>query len=318
MSSIPSLDLSDAKSPALRARLTVAPLTRFAPSPTGPLHIGHVVHAVHVWGVARALNGRVALRIEDHDRLRCHPKHEQDILDVLSWLQLVPDIPEAAAWDAPCDFRQSDCALVYNEAARRLEDRLYYCTCSRRALEERRGFRSAPGEELAYDGFCRERNVSEAAGVAWRVRLPRREVHFNDARLGPQVQRPFAESGDLLIRDRRGLWSYQFCVTVDDLRHGIDLVIRGEDILSSTGRQLLLRELLGEAKPPVFYHHALVRDDTGEKLGKSRFSQSVSELRKRSPVVEDLLGLAAVRAGWAPRGSQVSLADLLAAFRSVF
>ena len=301
-------------SPGALASLPPGALTRFAPSPTGSLHLGHVLHALYVWGVARVLNGRVLLRIEDHDRLRCRPEFENGMLELLSWLGLRPDLPAATVWAGPCDFRQSDCREVYETAARSLGDHLYYCSCSRRDLLARATAPAAPGEELPYDGFCRLRNVPESETVGLRLRLPEREVVFDDLLLGRQRDRPCEQSGDVLLRDKRGHWSYQFCVTVDDLRHRIDLVVRGRDLLGSTGRQILIRELLGGGPPPLYCHHALIHDDTGSKLGKSRFSQSIGELRALGATPEELFGLAAARAGWQAEPQPLGLEELWAAF----
>ncbi len=293
--------------------LPAQPLTRFAPSPTGPLHLGHVVHALFVWGVARALNGRVLLRIEDHDRARCRPEFEEDIHHLLGWLGLRPDLPPRDCWTEPSEFRQSDCERHYVEALERLAGLTFACDCSRSAIISRSGHR-AEGEEARYDGYCRTRNLAFSEGRSIRLRLPDANVKFCDLWAGPCEQLPFEQCGDLLLRDRSGHWTYQFCVTVDDLRQGISLVVRGADLLSSTGRQVLLREMLGGGPPPVFAHHPLLHDDSGSKLGKSRFSQGLGELRAAGASAADVLGQAAFRAGWLERERPVPLEELFAGF----
>jgi glutamyl-tRNA synthetase/glutamyl-Q tRNA(Asp) synthetase len=274
---------------ALRSRLPTAPLTRFAPSPTGRLHLGHVVHAVFVWGVARALGGRVLLRIEDHDRERSSPEHEAAILDDLAWLGLAADhvVP-----------RQSDRAADHRTALRELQalGLVYACRCSRREIAQAGG----AGDELRYPGTCRGAGLEAADGLGLRVRLDDLPEAFEDARLGPQVQVPSEQCGDLLVRDRAGQWTYQFAVTVDDTFQGVDLVIRGEDLLASTGRQIKLSRLLGRRSPPVYLHHPLVYNDAGAKLSKSNRDAGLDALRSAGWPPAAVLGLAAARAGLVP------------------
>jgi glutamyl-tRNA synthetase/glutamyl-Q tRNA(Asp) synthetase len=271
---------------ALRARLPESPLTRFAPSPTGRLHLGHVVHAIYVWGLARALDGRVLLRIEDHDRERSRPEHEAAIRDDLSWLGLVPDL------DVP---RQSDRGAEHRTALRALQAQglVYPCRCSRREIEDAGG----GGDELRYPGTCRDVGLEPVDGLGLRVRLDEAPEAFEDGRLGPQVQVPAEQCGDVLIRDRTGQWTYQFAVTVDDTFQGIDLVIRGEDLLPSTGRQLKLARLLGRRRPPVFLHHPLLYGEAGVKLSKSNLDSGLDTLRSAGWPAAAVLGLAAARAG---------------------
>jgi glutamyl-tRNA synthetase/glutamyl-Q tRNA(Asp) synthetase len=263
----------------LRARLPDAPLTRFAPAPTGWLHLGHVLNAACVWGVAAALGGRVLLRIEDHDRTRSRREFEAGILDDLDWLGYRPDVfPTACFRRGACDGRQSDREPVYQAAAEALRARnlLYGCDCSRRDIADGA---EPSGPELRYPGRCRERGLPIEDGYGWRVRLEPNEERFVDARLGPQVQTPERQCGDLLIRDRHGNWTYQFAVTVDDLRQDVDLVVRGTDLLSSTGRQIQLARLLGRAQPPVFLHHGVLMKSPTQKLSKSDRDTGVRDLR---------------------------------------
>jgi glutamyl/glutaminyl-tRNA synthetase len=256
--------------------------TRFAPAPTGWLHLGHILNAEHVWN-ARA---EVLLRIEDHDRERSRPEYEAGILDDLDWLGYRPDIFHTGAFRAGvCDGRQSDRESVYREAVDMLQrDGLVYaCDCARRQIEDRALAHGEPidGGELWYDGHCRERGLPLADGYGWRVRMdPGREC-FVDQRLGSQEQDPSAQCGDVLIRDRLGNWTYQFAVSVDDFRQGIDLVIRGEDLLASTGRQIRIARLLGRRQPATFLHHALILKSPDRKLSKSDGGTGIRDLRAR-------------------------------------
>jgi glutamyl-tRNA synthetase/glutamyl-Q tRNA(Asp) synthetase len=245
-------------------------LTRFAPAPTGLLHLGHVLNALYVWNTARLIGCRVMLRIEDHDRERSRPEFERAILDDLDWLGFVADVHPAAAFrSGRCEGRQSDREEVYRSALQQLvrENVVYACECTRRALTAAPGLEQ--GRELRYPGNCRDKRLPLIDGYGWRVRLGDSVERFDDALLGPQSQRPAAQCGDLLIRDRLGNWTYQFSAAVDDLWQGVDLVIRGIDLLESTGRQIQLARLLGRTGPATFMHHPLIMKTGDQKLSKS-------------------------------------------------
>jgi glutamyl-tRNA synthetase/glutamyl-Q tRNA(Asp) synthetase len=277
---------------ALAARIGDRPLTRFAPSPTGYLHLGHVVNAIYVWGVARALGGRVLLRVEDHDRLRSRPEYEAAIREDLAWLGFRADADAG---------RQSDDSTVYEAALERLRrvHHVYACDCSRKDIG---------GEH--YAGRCRERDLEPRAGRGLRVAIDAGEERFDDALLGAQAQNPSEQCGDLLIRDRDGHWTYQFAVTVDDARQGINLVIRGADLLSSTGRQIRLARMLGRATPPVFLHHPILLKPSGEKLSKSSRDTGVKELREAGVDAEEVIGRAAAEVGLIDRLRRVNATHL--------
>jgi glutamyl-Q tRNA(Asp) synthetase len=276
--------------PRLAARLRTRPRTRFAPAPTGWLHLGHVLNARYVWHTARALGGEVLLRIEDHDRGRSRPKFEAGILDDLDWLGFSPDIyPTDAFRTGRCEGRQSDREDVYREALAILTDRglVYACDCTRKEIAAT----GPTGDELRYPGTCRDRGLPLEDGRGWRLRMEAGTETFDDALLGPQSQSPTAQCGDLLIRDRNANWTYQFAVTVDDWRQGIDLVIRGTDLLASTGRQIRLARLLGRAEPPVFLHHPLIMKASGGKLSKSDGDTGIRELRAKGRTPQDVQSL---------------------------
>jgi glutamyl-Q tRNA(Asp) synthetase len=264
------------------------PVTRFAPSPTGYLHLGHVVNALYVWGIARAKGGKVLLRIEDHDRQRSRPEFEHAILEDLAWLGLAPDGPPE---------RQSDRIHFYQEQLLRLQSsyHVYACACSRKDLS--RESAHLPGQESRYPGGCRDRGLEWRPGYGLRIQLEEAVQRFTDARMGPQSQTPAMQCGDLQVKDRLGNWTYQFAVTVDDLLQGVNLVIRGEDLLSSTGRQIQLARMLGRTAAPVFLHHGLIRKDDGEKLSKAQSDTGIRELREQGETPEMVLGYAARWAG---------------------
>lgn len=266
----------------IASRLSSPPVTRYAPSPTGYLHLGHVVNAIYVWGIARALNGRVVLRIEDHDRLRSRPAFEHALLDDLDWLGFGAD-----SGRVPVN-RQSDRHPTYEQALEALRDahQVYACACSRKDIGGER-----------YPNTCRQSRLEERAGRGVRVAIDAGEELFIDGLLGPQRQSPADDSGDLLLRDRDGHWTYQFAVTVDDMRDGITLIIRGADLLSSTARQMRLARMLGRAEPPLYVHHPLILKPSGEKLSKSSGDTGVRELRAAGLTAADVIGRAAAAVG---------------------
>ena len=266
-------------------------VTRFAPSPTGYLHLGHVVNAIYVWGVASALDGHVLVRIEDHDRTRCKPEYERAILDDLSWL----GFRDMGAPPLTTPFtRQSERHALYDKALRHLRaaGQVYACDCTRKRIT---------GEH--YDGYCRDRDVPERRGTGLRVRLEPGVERFDDRLLGPLEQSPSDQCGDLLIRDRHGHWTYQFAVTVDDLAQGITLVIRGADLVDSTGGQRRLSRLLmasgafPEQPLPTYMHHPLVFGADGKKLSKSTGSAGVRVMRHNGMSPSEVIGRAAAAVG---------------------
>jgi len=261
------------------------PVTRFAPAPTGWLHLGHVVNALHVWGIARERGGRVILRIEDHDRTRCRQQYADAILEDLEWLGFIPDCiaPPQSSRERT---ERYEAALEQLRAA----GLVYACDCSRRdiAMDVPDRF----GEEMRYPGRCRDRGLSFDSTPARRVRMDDGIETFVDERLGEQHQSPAEQCGDVLVRDRAGNWTYQFAVVVDDLDQGVDLVIRGEDLLSSSGRQIRLGRLLGRMVPPRFHHHALVKNPDGSKLSKSAGDTSIRELRRAGRTAQEVIALA--------------------------
>lgn len=272
---------------AVAQGLPEPPVTRFAPSPTGFLHLGHVVNAIIVWGIARVSGGRVRLRVEDHDRVRCRPAFEAALLEDLDWLGFVPDDGRHPVQ------RQTDHDGRYRAALDllRRQGRIYACTCSRRAIGGER-----------YPGTCRDAGLVDAPGRGLRIRMPDGPVRIDDALAGTRLEHPSDAYGDLLARDRDGHWTYQFAVTVDDLHDGITLVIRGDDLSASSGRQVALAHLLGRHAPPRFLHHPLVYHPDGRKLSKSRGDTGVRDLRAAGRSPADIIGAAAAAIGLVPEG----------------
>ena len=285
------------------------PTTRFAPSPTGYLHLGHIVNAIYVWGLARTLAGRVLLRIEDHDRIRSRRVFEAAILEDLAWLGFVPDEGLNPV------RRQSDNDAAYADALATLAatHNVYACDCSRKQIRRRfaaSADKSAGQLEDRYPGTCRQQRLLPGEelppGIGVRVQLDDRPESFTDGALGEIVQTPSEQCGDLLLRDRDGNWTYQFAVTVDDLNDDVDLVVRGMDLLASTGRQIKLARMLGRTRPSHFFHHPLIVKPDGEKLSKSSGDTGVRELRAAGADAARVIGLAAAAVGLVERGQSVA------------
>lgn len=295
-------------------RIPPGPVTRFAPSPTGRLHLGHVVNAVWVWGLAQATGGRVLLRIEDHDRGRCRQEFEDHILADLEWLGLEPDAGTVRSLrSGPSPFRQSDGAAEYEAALARLREaqRVFACACSRKQIAAAAGVAAREGDEVPYPGTCRAKGLEAGPGRGLRLVLPDVPIAFEDLRHGRLTQHPARQCGDLLLRDPTGNWTYQFCVVVDDLRHGVTLVIRGDDLLASTGRQLQLRGMLSDAPPPVHLHHPLVFGATpGVKLSKRDQVAGLDAMRAAGRSAASVLGEAAFRSGLLPAPGAVAAGEL--------
>ena len=286
--------------------------TRFAPAPTGRLHLGHLANAIYVWGLARRADGRVLLRIEDHDRQRCRPEYEAALLDDLDRLGIAADEPTTDELRGGASgYRQSDSGAVYAGALQELRarDLVYACDCSRATFE---AWRTANGRDWSGGGCpggCQARRLSvdsalmggpDGAGSrGLRVALGEGQEDWDDRLLGPH-DGPVTTAGDLLVRDRMGNWTYALCVVVDDLRQGVDLVVRGEDLLEATAPQIRLGRLLGRQTPPAFAHHPLVRRPDGSKLSKAEGAQAVGDLLDRGHTREDLFARAAVESGLLP------------------
>jgi glutamyl-tRNA synthetase/glutamyl-Q tRNA(Asp) synthetase len=265
--------------------------TRYAPSPTGHLHLGHVANAIYVWGLARKAGGRVLLRMEDHDRIRCRPEYEASILQDLAWLGFEPHEGLTPL------VRQSERQHVYRAALERLRStqHVYACDCSRTVIEHRSRLQAAQDGD-PYDGFCRTRGLADGPKRGLRAQME--------------------DGGDLLVRDRDGHWTYHFAVTVDDIDQRITHVIRGDDLRFSTQRQLRLRRMLGSDITPVYVHHPLILKPNGEKLSKSASDTGVRELRQAGIGPADVIGRAAAAVGLIKTPRAISASDVGMLFES--
>jgi len=298
------------------------PRGRFAPSPTGEMHLGNASSALLAWLSVRARNGTVVLRLEDLDRDRVRPGLASRLLDDMVWLGL--DWDEGPDRDgAYGPYEQSARLGLYREACERLERAglIYPCFCSRRDIATAASAPQAPGDELRYPGTCADLGAAEVrrrldAGRrhSWRFRVgDGTPAGFDDLVRGPFGAPDAEPPGDFVVRRFDGTPAYQLAVVVDDAAMEIDEVVRGDDLLASTLRQLMLYRAL-ELAPPRFGHVPLLLDADGVRLSKRQQGITVRELRERGlssrQVVGRLAGLLGLAADGSPRGP----ADLVAGF----
>jgi glutamyl-tRNA synthetase len=264
--------------------------TRFAPSPTGYLHIGGARTALFCWLAARSTGGEFVLRVEDTDRERSTADSVRAILDGLAWLGLDPD-------EGP--IYQSDRMALYSETVRRLldEGKAYRCYCSRERLETLREDAMARGEKPRYDGRCRDRtDIPEGVEPVIRFRNPDDgSVRFVD-RVRGEIEIANAELDDLVIQRSDGTPTYNFAVVVDDLDMKINLVIRGDDHINNTPRQINLYRALA-APVPEFAHVPMILGDDGARLSKRHGAVSVLAWREQGYLPDALVNYLA-RLGW--------------------
>lgn len=277
------------------------PRTRLAPSPTGALHLGNARTFLVNWALARQRGWEVLLRMEDLDGPRIKAEAGAAAIDTLAWLGL--------DWDEGPVHQTHDPA-PYAAALDRLAQRgdIYACRCTRAQIEA--ASLSAPHgdeHELRYPGACRPARRTPLAtaaaeeGIAWRVWVPEGQQTFHDAVHGPQTVCVQDTVGDFLVATKAGAPSYQLAVVVDDARQGIDQVVRGDDLLSSTPRQELLYELLGLGRPPTWWHLPLVKGPDGRRLAKRHGDTRVEAYRAAGVSPERVVGLLAAWSGVGPR-----------------
>lgn len=284
---------------------------RFAPSPSGRMHLGNLFSFLLTWLSARHEGGSLILRVEDLDPVRCLPSHAWQLMEDLEWLGL--------DWDEGGDtasYWQSSRGHLYTAAFAQLEAKglTYPCFCSRiQRLNE------APHiHEVSPSCPCAGLSSEEVAirelekTPSYRVRVPRKSISFTDGLQGPYTQDLPTECGDFPIRRSDGAWAYQLAVVVDDAAMGVTQVVRGRDLLSSTPRQLWLYEAL-DLPAPEFYHVPLLLAPDGRRLAKRDADLDMGALRRRySP--EELLGLLSRMAGQQNTAEPVSATELFKIF----
>ncbi len=274
------------------------PVTRFAPTPSGYLHLGHAYAALVAWETARASGGRFLLRIEDIDRARCRPEFEEGIYEDLRWLGL--------DWDGPVR-RQSEHMEIYDRALEHLHSLgvLYPCFCTRRRIraeiEHAGQAPHGPAGEAIYPGICRslgdaERQQRILAGEAFALRLDVARamtltgpLKWHDLRVGEVEARPEL-LGDVVLARKDIPTSYHLAVTVDDAIQEVTLITRGEDLFHATHIQRLLQALL-DLPTPRYYHHNLIADSNGLRLAKRNRAITLRMLRDSGRQPDDIWGL---------------------------
>ena len=294
---------------------------RFAPTPSGEMHVGNARTALIAWLDARSRGGQFILRIEDIDRPRCKPHYYGLLLEDLRWLGIDWDEgPDVGGPFGP--YVQSARLDAYEQALKRLEEQrlLYPCYCSRAELL---AVASAPhglaSEGPAYPGTCRHlseeerRERASRKSPSLRFRLPNRAVAFEDGAAGPQRFAPGA-GGDFVVRRADGIVSYQLAVVVDDAAMGITDVVRGADLLDSTPRQLLLFDALGLGAPR-YAHVPLLCGPDGKRLAKRHGALSIRALRERGVRPETIVGAIASVSGLHDRPEPIAARELIARFR---
>ncbi len=279
---------------------------RFAPSPTGRLHLGNVRSALLGWLWARSENGAFLLRIEDLDPERCKPVFTDGILEDLEWLGL--------DWDGPV-LKQSERGAVYDQALARLETsgRAYRCGCSRAEIARAASAPHAGEEGPVYPGTCRAGSSPKSGRPpSWRFLVEPSKEHFVDLLHGEVSQDVAHEVGDFIIRRIDGVASYQLAVVVDDALSGVTHVLRGEDLLSSTARQIQLQRALGYPTPS-YAHVPLLMQADGKRLAKRDGASTVAGLRALGWSAQKVLGRLAAWTGLGD-GAPVSARELVGAF----
>jgi glutamyl-tRNA synthetase len=288
------------------------PVGRFAPTPSGRLHLGNLMCAMLAWLSAKSRGGKCVLRIEDLDAARCPFMGENTkyMLDDLDWLGLAFD--GEVLW-------QSQRSEIYADYFAELEQKglIYPCYCSRAELHAASAPHLSDGVPL-YDRKCllrAERGELPPVGrkPSYRVRVPDKNVEFTDILQGEYRENLDKECSDFVVRRSDGVYAYQLAVVVDDALSGVNEVVRGSDLITSTPRQMYIRELCGFSHPD-YYHIPLLTDADGRRLSKRDGDGCMERVREVYPDARPVIGALAAALGLLPSPESVTLADLLPLF----
>ena len=283
---------------------------RFAPSPSGRMHLGNLWACLLAWLAARSQGGGVVLRLEDLDPDRCRQEYCDQVMRDLGWLGL--------SWEGEPVY-QSRRTQAYAQAFRELEEQglVYPCYCTRAERLAASAPHRSDGLQV-YDGRCRRLTQEERAELAkrrrpaFRAAVPRAEVAFRDLLQGEQREELSRDCGDFILRRSDGVYAYQLAVVVDDAYMGVSQVVRGSDLLSSTPRQIWLQERLGLPRPE-YGHVPLLLAPDGRRLAKRDRDQELGELQKRFTAPE-LVGRLARAAGLVDRAEGITPEELVPLF----
>lgn len=289
---------------------------RFAPSPTGAMHLGNIFAAVMSWLSAKSRGGEWLLRIEDLDPQRCKPQFARELEDALGVLGLDYDRGGLRGLGPGGPFRQSERGAMYEAALQTLKDKglVYGCTCRRADIMATQAPHRSDGR-VVYAGTCRPAGMPRTditmpdAEHSLRVMVENRDIEFSDRLYGQQSINLADECGDFVVRRADGAWAYQLAVVVDDAMMGVTEVVRGADLLNSAAQQIYLYEILG-FDAPEFFHVPLLCNSEGQRLSKRDSSLSLKEmLKKLSPA--DIIGHTGYLAGILPHPTPATPNDLL-------
>lgn len=283
---------------------------RFAPTPSGPLHLGNILCAMLAWLSAKSQGGQILLRIEDVDVPRCPETNTKACLEALDWLGFT--------WDGPIIY-QKNRTVFYEKALGRLKSQglVYPCFCTRAELHPE----LAPNlgdTQAVYPGTCRNLTPEQIAEKsllrtpALRLKVPDRDVTFTDGLQGTLTENLARDCGDFVLRRSDGLFGYQLACVADDIASGVTEVVRGRDILTATPRQIYLYECLGET-PPAYVHIPLLTDSQGRRLAKRDRDLGIQALSKRF-TPDDILGALAYACHLIHRIEPMTLDELIPGF----
>lgn len=303
---------------------STSPVTgRFAPSPSGRMHLGNMFTALISWLSARSTGGRWILRIEDLDPQRSKAEHARTIEDDLQWLGLEWDEGGTADKGANGPYSQSRRHDIYARYLHMLDETglTYPCTCTRADIMATQAPHQSDGRVI-YQGTCRpsdtgtpaaaKRMLTSTHRAATRLYVPDRDIAFTDRIFGAQSVNPASSCGDFVLQRADGAWAYQLAVVVDDALMGVTEVVRGCDLLLSTAQQIYLYELL-RLPVPQFAHLPLICNTAGQRLAKRDITLNMEQLRRRH-TPESLTGLLACMAGIIDRPEPCHATDLIGLF----
>ena len=280
------------------------PIGRFAPTPSGRMHLGNVFAGLVAWLSVKSRGGQMVLRMEDLDTMRTSDEFAQTLREDLTWLGLTWD------WE---QTKQSQRSEIYDRYFQMLQDKglLYPCYCTRSQLHSVDAPHRADGTYV-YPGTCRHLSDPPDRAPSWRVIVPDRKWALRDLLQGDYEENLLTDCGDFVVRRADGVYVYQLAVTVDDGEAGVTEVVRGVDLLSSAPRQMYLQELFGFAHP-TYGHVPLLLAPDGRRLSKRDKDLDLGYLRQHM-TAEQLIGSLAHTAGLLERSQSISAAELAAEF----
>ncbi len=288
-------------------------VTRLAPSPTGALHLGNARTFIINWALARQQGWRIVLRIEDLDGPRIKTDADRQAIHILTWLGL--------DWDEGPHYQRHDLSR-YHHALQTLSDakQIYPCQCTRKEVAAAQSAPHGDEHELRYPGTCKTASPPDwsldtaADHTAWRVITPDEPIIFDDLFMGQQSSNPQQIVGDFIVVAKGGLPSYQLAVVVDDAAQGVTQIVRGDDLVRSTPRQLLLYRLLGLPPLPQYTHLPLVLGPDGRRLAKRHGDTRLTAFRDHGVRAERVIGLLARWSGITDEHIEMSAHEFRNAF----